>query len=173
MAKPLDIQRLPTGLLDLLGLKGSGKTPVELNEKVSATLADCVDYYLVNRRTIITGNSAIAMTGLGNFAATGVLVPATEIWFVYACSCRLVGATAPATALSFWGTYTNPTATGFPIAATPIIAVGASDNGGRSTIYERPALFGPGTQWGISTGAATGVPGANGQIILDVARLSL
>jgi len=168
---PLLIQRPPFGLLDLLGLKGVGQAPVQLAETVIATLADCVDYYLVNRRETVQGSTGVAM--VANTTYTIVTVPASELWFCYGVSVRLSAATAAATAIRFWGHYAYQNSSGFPNVLTDTISVGASDNGAAFSTFSRPMLFGPGVVFGISTGAVTGVPGATGRITLDIARLTL
>jgi len=168
---PLLIQRPPFGLPDLLGLKGVGQAPIRLAETISATLADCVDYYLVSRRETVTGTTGVAM--VANTAYTCVTVPASEIWFVYNFTVRLSAATAAATAIRFWGTYAFQTSSGFPIPLTETVAVGASDNGAASRSFARPMLFGPGCVFGISSGAVTGVPGASGRVTIDACKLTL
>lgn len=170
---PLTIQRVPTGLLDLLSSKAGGVNPQLLADAVALVLGDAADYYLAQRRSTVQGTTAIAMTGNGNFNAVGVVVPSNEVWLAYGITARLNTPTAVATALRYWGTFTRTTATNFPMALTPVADVGAADNAAVCKVWERPGVFLPGDQFGLSTGAATGVPGSNGIIILDVARLTI
>lgn len=172
MAGRYDIQRFPTGLLELLGMKGTGDTPHELASNISGSL-DLMGAYLAQRRVSIAGQSAIAMTGNGSYSAIGMLVPATELWFVYNVSVRLTPNTAAASSIRFWGGFQRQAAAGVYHPLTDVVNVGATDNGVGYTHFEQPAIFLPGDQFYIFTGATTGIPGSNGILALDVARLSL
>lgn len=169
---PLLIQRPPTGLLDLLGLKAMGQGPILLNETVTATLADCVDYYVANRRSTVAGSTGVAMVANTSYPVAACTVPAGEIWLVYAAAATLLAATAAGTAIRFWLSL-GRTSSAFPVAITETVSVGASDNGTAVVVNQRPAVWLPGDVATIQTGAVTGVPGANGRVVMDVARLTL
>lgn len=172
MADPLLIQRPPTGLLDLLGLKAMGQGPIQLAETVACTLADCVDYYVANRRTSVSGVTGVAMVANTSYTVPAILVPAGEIWFVYGLSINLNVATAAATAIRFWGGYQLAASTNV-VTVGDTLTIGASDNGSLGVIFSRPLIWLPGTQGYLITGAVTGVPNAAGRMTLDVARLTL
>lgn len=172
MAGPLDIQRVPAGLLDLLGLKAMGLGPVQLNESVSATLADCVDYYVAPRRVTVAGSTAVPMVANTTYAITSVAVPASELWLVYAFSVQLSVATAAATAINFWGALQRSSSS-FPVPLTSTVTVGALDNGAAAAVFTRPLVWMPGDTPQIVSGAVTGVPNANGRVLIDCAKLTL
>ena len=173
MAGPLDIQRLPYGLVDLLGMKGSGDTPHTLNENIAVTLADGADYYLAPRRSILQGDTAINIAATGYFAAVGLAPAAGEIWLVYNVTCSVNNATAAATALKIWGGYVKSSTASLDCQITEQLVLGASDWGSTSRQFERPQVFLPGDSFGVRCGALTGVPAANGRITIDVARITL
>lgn len=170
MADRYDIQRFPVALLDLLGMKGTGDTPHTIAGDISLGL-DITDLYLAQRRTVVTGQTAIPMTGTGSFAAVGALVPSGELWVVYGVTATLATPTAAATALRYWAAYTHYSSS--LIGLTDSVSVGANDNAAVTRVYEKPAIFVPGDQFWLQTGAATGVPNAAGRIHLDVARVTL
>lgn len=172
MAGRFDIQRFPVGLLELLGMKGTGDTPHTLGDNIGASV-DIMSMYLAQRRVTVSAQTSIAMTGNGTFNATGLAVPSGEIWFVYNVSVRLTPNTAVATAIRFWAAFVRPSASGVYHPLTDVVSVGAGDNGVGVTIFEQPAIFLPGDQFTVNTGAVTGVPGSNGLVALDVARLTL
>ena len=173
MAGPLDIQRFPYGLTDLLGMKSSGDTPHVLGNAIAVTLADGADYYLAPRRSIMQGDTAVNLAAAGYFAAVGLAVPASECWLVYNVTCSVNAATAAATAVKFWGSYTKNSGTSADVQVCEALSLGAADFGSTSKVYERPAIFLPGDSFGVRCGTITGVPAVKGRITIDVARLSL
>lgn len=170
---PLLIQRPPTGLLDLLGLKAMGQGPVQLNETVSCTVADCVDYYVATRRTTVSANTPVVMAANTQYTVTGVVVPAGEIWLVYAFACTLDTATAAATAIRWTGGYAKQSAIGTMIPLVDTASAGASDNDVKATVFSRPFIWLPGDTGIVFAHAVTGAPNVRGRIIVDVARLTL
>jgi hypothetical protein len=81
MATPRTVQRVPAGLLYILGMKGGGGVlPSELNGEVQA-VADILPLYLREARRALSG-------GAGGFGADQLVtfasgvVPATELWIV-------------------------------------------------------------------------------------------
>lgn len=83
MAGPLTIQRVATGLADLLGLRATGQLPANLAETVAATV-DIWPLYGLDRQAAKTGTSA-AIGAVGTiFPSVGAptTVPAGEIWDV-------------------------------------------------------------------------------------------
>jgi hypothetical protein len=87
VAGPLSIQRLPKGLLDWLGMKGSGETPTQLAATVAA-VNDIGELYLLDR--LGQANSAtIAIPTVGTFQGTAsgnTVVPDLTIWLVKSIS---------------------------------------------------------------------------------------
>jgi hypothetical protein len=173
VAGPLDIQRLPYGLVDLLGMKGSGDTPHSLAENIAVTLADGADYYLAPRRVVLQGDTAINIAATGFFAAVGIAPSAGEVWLVYNVTLSLNNATAAATALKIWGTYVKSSTATLDCQITDQLVLGATDWGSTYRQFERPQLFLPGDSFGVRCGSLTGVPAAKGRITVDVARITL
>jgi len=80
MATPRTIQRVPAGLLYMLGMKGGGALPSELSETVQA-VADVLPLYLREARRALSGGSG--GFGADQLVTVGALVvPATELWLV-------------------------------------------------------------------------------------------
>jgi len=173
MAEPLLIQRPPIGLLDLLGLKAMGQTPIQLADTVGCTLADCVDYYLCSRRQHLSSLTGVAMVANTNYQLASLTVPAGEIWFLYAMCVHTNVPTAAATSVKFRGGYTLTASSTTPVWLTPDVEALASDQVTSSVKFERPLIWMPGAAALIQTGAVTGIPGAQGRMTLDVARLTL
>lgn len=173
MAGPLDIQRLPYGLVDLLGMKGSGSTPYALAEAIAVTLADGADYYLAPRREIVTALSAIAFSLTGWVSATSLGPAPGEAWMVYNVTASLNQATAAATAVKFCGTYSKQGGLSQDVQITNTINVGATDWDGASREFERPMIMLPGDVFGFRVFTITGAPGSRGRITADIARLTL
>lgn len=80
MAGRLDVQRFPFGALDLLGLKGSGEMPTELEPQLRGNI-DLTQFYLNSLRARIVSTTAV-VNAPGWFPVAGGPVPATEIWAV-------------------------------------------------------------------------------------------
>jgi len=173
VAGPFDIQRLPYGLVDLLGMKGSGDRPHTLAQQIAVTLADGADYYLGPRRTAVTGDTAINIAATGFFAAVGVTPSAGEIWLCYNVTCSVNAATAAATALKFWPVKSGNGGTAPDTQLAEQLTLGAADWGATSRVFERPQLFLPGDVLGFRVGSVTGVPAVRGRLTVDVARITL
>jgi hypothetical protein len=94
------IQRVPRGLLDLLGLKGFGDNPTELEDKVRGVV-DLTQLYLGDQFvSLATGTPNISANGF-NVAADQVLtVPAGTYWLVSGFVCQRSVALAAATSCS-------------------------------------------------------------------------
>lgn len=172
MAGRLDIQRVPFGLVDLLGMKGSGDSPHTLAEAIAVTLADGADYYLAPRRVQVESDTPIDIATTGLLQVTSGAVPSNELWLVYAYTVTLNQNTAAATAISLCGSFrgaTNLT----NVQITETLNVGASSNGGVFRWFERPMVALPGYQFGVTTYSLTGAPAVKGRVRMDFARLSV
>lgn len=75
----LGINRAPLGLLELLGLKGTGDTPRSLSDVLSGVL-NMDQYYLAPLRGSSTANTS-TINSTGAWAMT-TPVPAGELWLV-------------------------------------------------------------------------------------------
>lgn len=78
MAGPLDIQRPARGLLDALGMKGSGETPIALNRELQLNF-DASQLYLYDARRQIEGAGPAPVAGSFQSATS---VPAGEFWIM-------------------------------------------------------------------------------------------
>lgn len=94
MAGPLTIQRVPRGLLDFLGLRGSGQLPSELAPSIYGMVDTTVLYALPTLRWVNSQNAAANTSWLKYCTQT---VPSTEMWVV--CSCWATATTGAATTI--------------------------------------------------------------------------
>lgn len=78
MADRFTIQRVPRGVLELLGLRGSGDLPHDMAQEVRATL-DIAPFYGMDLLRTVSNLNAAPGTGW-NTSATVLTVPAGEIW---------------------------------------------------------------------------------------------
>lgn len=82
MAGRFTIQRVPRGLLDLLGLKGFGDNPSELEDKVRAHV-DITQLYLGDQfQSAATATANISANGFNTAATSLLTVPAGTYWLV-------------------------------------------------------------------------------------------
>lgn len=79
MAGPFTIQRVPRGVLELLGLRGSGDLPHEMAQEIRATL-DIGPFYGFD--LLRTPSSLVAAVANGWNTTAALTVPAGEIWVV-------------------------------------------------------------------------------------------
>jgi len=77
---PLPIQRPPVGLLELLGLRGSGTTPYALEDLLRGSLDLTVLYMAPLGRTLRGATAAVGANGF--FGGTGLTIPTSEFWVV-------------------------------------------------------------------------------------------
>jgi hypothetical protein len=89
---PVEIQRFPAGLLELLSIK-SGLTPLQLNATLQPVV-DLVQFYGLNSRRVVTASNAACAEG-----AAVVLIPSVTSWSVVFCIEAAVAKTATMTAL--------------------------------------------------------------------------
>jgi hypothetical protein len=80
-ARELTIQRVPRGLLDLLSMKGTGRTPTELQDRLQGTI-DLTQSYLQDRLVTAVFSTA-AVAAVGDVNAIGSNVPPGELWIAY------------------------------------------------------------------------------------------
>lgn len=82
MAGPLTIQRVPRGLLDFLGLRGSGRLPNDLTPEIQAQI-DATVLYALDDFNWVRGTDGAANTSWLKYAPQ--TVPAGEMWVVASC----------------------------------------------------------------------------------------
>lgn len=154
MADAKTIQRLPVGLLDLLGMQSTGDAPHLVSGEVQPVL-DLTDLYLTDRLRGANGATA-------NVAAIGGLLttvgpPAGQQWMVYGVAGTMSGALAAAT--GFTGTLLiNRPSVGFAQFVGPTFAVANPAQWVGGQWFERPLIMRPGDTLGIWISAVTGAP---------------
>lgn len=171
MAGPLDIQRYPTSLVDLLGMRSTGDTPHELAQQVALTL-DGLDYYLINRKVNFTGASAAA-NAVGQILTFAGLptVPPGQVWAVYSWS--YWWGTQPAGAnLVLHGYYDFASTVGRVFLDAPF-AGQVAGMGGYGRVFYKPHLVGPGSQFRAWVTGITGVPNQAVTLELTYAVLAI
>lgn len=174
MAGPLDIQRYPTGLIDLLGMRATGETPHTLAGQIGANI-DVSELYLYDRRQTSVGQSPVAIGALGFLAnTTGVTtIPQGEMYLVYDCSLR-VPPIAAATALTVSLVVQRSaggTSAWFPL--TEQLVLPASTGGLVGYRRNNPILLKPGDVFGTYCASITGVPGQQAFTNVDYAVIRL
>lgn len=108
MAGPLDIQRFPRALLDLLGLKATGDTPHTMGDSVVGTVDLSIHYPIDRTISLVSGTTSIAAAQTG-YPQPGTnntfYVPSGEIWSVLGVSMWLTTAavtTATSVNIGIW-----------------------------------------------------------------------
>lgn len=125
---PSLVNRVPPGLLSLLGIKALGVNPSVLQDDLEASL-DVTDlYYVGNSEEIASQTSAINAVGAWPIS-TPLLVPSGELWVVTRAACWAANTLLAGTTYRCrLGIYNGPT--------TRTVLVGESFTG---TAGERPA----------------------------------
>ena len=169
MAGPLDIQRLPKGLIDLLGMRATGDTPHQLAQSTIAQL-EVTDYYLSDRVVGLSVQPAAALAATGFSLGVGSAVPAGEQWMVYSAAI-IVPTIAAATALKTSLVIRRAFAAYQVLVATPQIPASEGFIGG--VTFERPMVMRSGDDLGCFTVNLTGVPASTPTLYLAFARLTV
>jgi hypothetical protein len=154
MADAKTIQRLPAGLLDLLGMQSTGDTPHLISGEVVPML-DLIDLYLVDR---LRGTNAAT----ANVAAPGSLLTTVgptpgEMWLCYGLSASSNGALAAATGYTA-NLLVNRPSTGFSQFITLPQAVANPALFATGVTFQKPLIMRPGDTLGIWVSAVTGAP---------------
>jgi hypothetical protein len=155
MAGRFDIQRLPKGLVDLFGMKGTGDSPHTLSDLVF-TSTEVSDLYLLDRMTVTSGATAIPPAGIGYTTITGTFVPSGEIWLVYSIS-FISAVTAAATSWIMSGGVLR--ANGGVQLMTERQLVGAADSVNLMAYFQRPMIMLPGDALCVRCSQIVGAPG--------------
>jgi hypothetical protein len=161
MAGPQDIQRYPTGLIDLLGMRATGQTPNQLGAEISGSI-EIGDLYLYDRRVTQVGQSPVAIGAVGFLANTtgATVVPQGEMWVLYDCTLR-VPAIAAATALNLSLVVQRPSGgTSAWFMLTDELKLAALTGGLIGYRGKTPMLLQPGDTFGTYASLVTGVPGS-------------
>jgi hypothetical protein len=154
MADAKTIQRLPSGLLDLLGMQSTGDTPHLISGEV-VPIVDLMNMYLTDR--LRGQNAATAnVTVVGNLPST-VGPAAGEQWLVYGITGSSTGALAAATGFTA-NLFINRASTGFVQFITPPYAVANPALWAGGVSWTEPVIMRPGDTVGVWISAVTGAP---------------
>lgn len=148
------IQRIPTGLLDLLGMQSTGNLPHSLDQAVQSSV-DVFDLYTVDRLRLTFGQTPV-IAAIG-FQSAAFGPPPGELWVVYSLNVTS-GALAAASSIS-WCYVVNrqgSAAQGQLINEPELISGTAAFASG--TGFPRPLILRPGDILGLQVGLVTGVP---------------
>lgn len=173
MAGPLDIQRLPRGLLDLLGLLSGGDTPHQFANTTTGVL-DLLDLYTVDRLQVLSALITVPPAALGNFQFAGSVVPQGQVWLVKEMTVNNGGVVAAAASID-WSPviFRNQSLVGNGTIQSRVISSGAGTNYGAGAVYEKPNLVLPGQSFGVQVHAITGAPAVPFQLTLWYASLRI
>ena len=167
MAGPLTVQRVPRGVLDYLGLRGSGDLPHELSNQVQLSVEAGALYGMDLLRA--TSKLLLAL-GTGFTTDSTLTVPSGELWVVANISAEI----ATAAASTFSGNVGYKRLQDNPgscrILNTPSLTLAASQTGnlGNSCAFGE-VILAPGDTIGVRCTAVTGT--ANATVMIDVYRL--
>jgi hypothetical protein len=174
MAGPQDIQRLPKGLVDLLGMRATGDTAHYFSNEVAGSL-DLLDMYLLDRHTAWSSNPAAA-AGAVTIYPLSILPdrpPPGELWLVYEAS-LVMGVIAAASTLDVAFVVSRTSQTGAVATSylTPMLKLVASTGGMVTGTYTKPVILQPGDVLGVQVFTVTGVPGIIPKVNMLYARLA-
>lgn len=160
------VQRYPTALLETLGAKSGGQTPVQTDENLKLVL-DTSEFYAQATSEAVAGVSNAG--GLGfNGAGANLLVPAGQIWRVRSISCYTVALGAGQT-LDLQPAVAYLTSASLLCGTTSDSAtVGIALSVGWD--FRTPRLFGPGWQIGCFVRNLVAGP-INVNVVADFDRL--
>lgn len=153
------VNRLPPGLLDLLGIKNGGKNPGSLVDQLMPVL-EMRDWYMTQTAAAVSAAGSAAINAAGTYTTTGttLTVPAGEWWYITDFSCIVdASATSAFSAQGFW-LYPTPIGSQMAAFATSRVVLPNSDsailNMGRG--FWAPPTTSPRLQVRAFTGAGTG-----------------
>lgn len=175
MAGPLDIQRYPTALVDMLGLKATGDTPHILSGEISGGL-DLTRLYLYERTIYGNVPNAVAITVPGFLICTttnfGQGPGPGQIWMVLGAGVR-VPALAAATSIIVQNCVQRPSGSIIYTPIGPRISVPASTGDGDFEWFDQPVIMRPGDVFGSYTYNIVGAPGVAATMMMAVAVLGV
>ena len=150
MAGPQTIQRVPRGLLDWFGNKGTGDSPSELSNVLTPT-ADVGYLYLAD---LVTAQqwptNTVNLPGFWATTGTNARVPAGENWLLFSITVQMSSALAAGEAYTF-----RPVISRNVFAYVQAAPTGSSVTAGVGDIpvagwqFERPEILRPGDQVGL------------------------
>ena len=158
MAGPQSIQRYPAGLLDLLGMRGTGECPHELSGYV-LPVVQMDDLYRWQRRIRVGANTTAAPAAAATAYPVGTLdIPQGVIWLITHVSAKTGVVLPAATALGGFP-YFNVSGRQFALADEKYASVGEQLVCAKS--YDQPLIIAgqaSGTTFGFNCTRITGAP---------------
>lgn len=160
------VNRVPRGFLGTLDAKVLGKSPPDVGQVLQPSL-EMLPFYLADLEMIrsVGGDSAPNIVAPTLFCS--VVIPATELWFVYGIAVTVDQATSANAcfpSVGFRPAAFAATTVYHPVAATDTKDIGATGSNSNATaawFSATPIPLGPGTQFvargeiSIGTGGAT------------------
>lgn len=160
------IQRFPTALLETLGAKSGGQTPVMTDENLKLVL-DASEFYAQATSEVVLATVSAAALGFNGNAA--LRVPSGEIWRVRAVTCYTPAALGAGVSLDL-----QPA---MQLLGTSSILCGTTSDAGTAGIaisvgwdFRTPRLFPPGWQAGCFVRNLVAGP-VNVNVCIDFDRL--
>ena len=158
MAGPKTIQRLPVGLLDILGMQSTGDTPHLIADEVQPVM-DLTDLYLTDRLSRSIAQTAV-IAAIG-FAVAGTVTPLGpapgEQWMVYGLMTSS-GALAAATQITYVMAVSRTSLAAGAQYLTRQQVVANPNIFAEGLTFERPLILRPGDQLGIFVSQLTAAP---------------
>jgi len=151
MAGPQDIQRVPRGLIDLLGMRATGQTPAQLGNDIRGSL-ELLEFYLNERFRVLQGNSSNIVSPAISVVA-GSTVPQGQLWLLYQISLSSGLSAAGQGAILTGGVLRNPSGINPYFALTDPFTWGAVQAVGVGANFSRPIIMQPGDQLAIRCSA--------------------
>ena len=170
MAEPFSIQRVPGGLLELIGAKGTGENPRNLIPAVQPDIA-LEPYYLAGRIELVQ-NQGNLLTTAGQ--STSVTVDQGQYWRVVTYGVR-VHTPSAVNAVMHGGIGLSPSLSGTPATITQLTRRHVATGGdliGIGELVSYPLVLGPGDR--ITAFLAENVGGAltvSLQVVALIVRL--
>jgi len=142
---PSLINRVPPGLLSLLGIKAMGENPVVTTDELRPTI-ELLNFYVGPNSTRLNGSTG-NITGTGLFQVTALAPPTGEIWLVDSCCYRTNAVLAAATTIR-GRAVVHDVSLGVPVYADSGTLSGTTGEI-PSMGWSRPVIIGPGYGVGI------------------------
>lgn len=152
MAGQFDIQRVARGLLDMLAMKSTGSTPVQLAPFMQSTV-DVLELYLQDNRLVSNPSVSSPTAGYN----TGSTVPAGELWIVNNIS--VLTQTAAGGPFTFCPAYASPLGQAFTLGNYVTMPTGQNVRNGWQ-LERMQLILGPNWQTGCYFHTMTGLPTA-------------
>lgn len=157
MAGPFDIQRVPKGLVDTLGMRGTGDNPHVLGQEVRSTI-ETTDFYLIERLSTFQLSTQAVLAAAATFypVDTASIVPPGQFWLMYSLSFRTGSVIPAATGVKFFGCIQQ---TSIPCIVTDQAVGAVGESPGTGAHWERPRILRPGDRPTVFCSGITGAPG--------------